>query len=295
MTGERDEPELPSYDESLADISPASSRFSQKQEVRSLIDDAIVNISPEASSSKSSDDPSLPPSYARHDPGANAFILRTPFIYATSSSTDTPRYQIEQSLTRSGRPYKLHIRTLAPSEVRRLSLQGPSAPAALVSFDEDLVVYEVQNLGFIGSSRVEIKGCRSKCLPGYVRVDSGIGRACKFWHMTRNEIRDSMRPENERRMQKYGYHSRDEWNRRLLYAVEGRRTILSNTDRTHEWKDADGKTVAIEKEGKIEFTVELPSRYREALFACWVGKAWIAGILSAALVSSGASRSVSSV
>ena len=297
MTSERAEPELPpSYDEALADVSPTSSRVDTKQVVRSLVDETISYTSPEDSSSKLSPGPSSPPLYARHDPAANAFILRTPFIYTSSGFSDTPRYQIEQSLTRSGRPYKLHIRTLAPSETRRLSLQGPAAQsAAFTSFDDDLLVYEVQGLGFIGSSRVEIKGCRSRCLPGYIQVETGIGWSCKFWHMTRNEAADAMRPENERRMQKHGYHSRDEWNRNLLFAVDGRRTSAPSSDRKYEWKDATGKSLGVEKEQKLELTAELTMRSREALLACWIGRAWISGALSQALVASGGSRSISSV
>lgn len=74
-----------------------------------------------------------------------------------------------------------------------------------------------------GAAGIEIRGCRASTLPGLVRLEKGssltAGKWWKFWHLTRNKANDSLREENEKKMQKYGYHADEEWNRQVLFRL----------------------------------------------------------------------------
>ncbi|KAJ9149340.1 hypothetical protein NKR23_g4221 [Pleurostoma richardsiae] len=329
---------LPSYDESLEE--PPSIERAEEAAAAEGKDGPLsaVNSNDSADGAGPSSSPSAlppPPDYARYDPGATGFVLGAPFIYTT---TGAPRYQLQQRLTHAGKPYQLRIRPLLPSESRRLSVasagaatttdggglagaslsrsfsaSAPFASLDLVPYDDDTSLYMVHSLGIVGSSRVEITGLRhSRTLPGHIRFDRSLllpaaaaaGGACKFWHMTRNRARDSMREENQRRMQRRGYHAEEEWDRVLLFHAEGggagavasglllghRRGSSSSSSSSssragRRWKDGRGAVLATEEEDgrRLELTQagrDAPQRTREALLACWIGRAWTSGILS---------------
>lgn len=235
--------------------------------------------------------------YSRDDPAAQCFTLKPPFIYAVSAQgAPAPRYQLEQRLTRSGKPYQLHIRTLTLGESRCLSLPTTLSADSFkgtrdVDFDNDLTLYVVDDTGALNGAlfgqlaRPEIRPCRrGRCVPGLVSIERGVrGGAWKFWHMTRNEKGDSLRQENEARMQKYGYHTRDEWNRVLLFSAESGR-MSGKLSKHWVWKDREGSDVAVEDvPGNLDMrmVVELETKLRDVLIACWTARCWAIGAIPA--------------
>jgi hypothetical protein len=280
-----------------------------------------------------------PPSYARSDPAAQVYAYRPPLICsATISATQgpdpdpdsfMPRYQLMQELTaKSGKPWKLHIRPLVPSEIRCLSFAAlaipsyettlssevtssspptspvsPTSPkrAELVPFDDDTTLYTTTSRGpfeiasprplsarvFSGSIRVESVGGGLKSKPGL----SPSGILARFWHVTRNEAMDSLRPENRERMEKRGYHAEDELKERLLFEVarmpgKGRRMSLGwgfngGAQAKYEWRDVDGQLVGEESERtswlRLVDGEGMGVKIREALITCWAARCWASG------------------
>lgn len=364
--------QLPSYDEALEEsVSCSAAGHRTAQQVPS----PSMTLSQTSAGSSITNTLSLPlysaktpspPLYARNDPAAQIFIFRPPLIYSTTSSTNspstdelsgppsalTPRYQLAQRLTRSGKPYQLRLRPLVPSESRRLSLasaataatsassQAPSSPkpldsspisptnnASAIPFDDDTTLYVIDSMHHLGTARTEVQSPRSgrstRVLPGVVRIEptppppppavarsAGPSRpkpkslaACRFWHMRRNPARDALRAENEARMQRRGYHERDEWTRVLLFAVSPGGNSGGDTPGTRrkgsssgaalalglvgrgqgswEWRDWEGRIVAVERErsGRLEIVdgEQMAARTREVLVACWVGRCWCSG------------------
>ena len=199
-----------------------------------------------------------PPDYAPLDALANSFTLHAPLIYANKTS-NSPRYQLYQEYTKSGRPAKLHIRRLLPSESRAHSLPSANIQALpRISYDEDGTMYTI--------SSYDMRGLRDSTLRGIIKIEQGSGlrgRYCRFWHMTKNAANDMLRAENEAKMQKYGYRAEDEWNKDLLFCVK-----------KGKWKDNWGDVVAIEegKDFKIQTVVDGPRR--DLLVASWVARIW---------------------
>ena len=107
-----------------------------------------------------------------------------------------------------------------------------------------------------------IFGRRARTLPGHVKIERGAGKY-QFWHMTRNEAGDSLRKENEKKLQKYGYHSKNEWNKVLLYETN-----------KAKWKDREGTEVANESSDGLEIVKSLDVGERDLLVTCWVSKRW---------------------
>jgi len=83
--------------------------------------------------------------------------------------------------------------------------------------------------------------------------------------MTRNEAGDSLKKENERKIQKYGYHARDEWHKNLLFAVQ-----------KFEWRDGTGSVVARETRDRFKIERVLSISERDTLITCWAAKRWYA-------------------
>lgn len=226
-------------------------------------EEAVLPLTPQLSP-----DAELPPAYTAHNENVTAFSLEFPFIYATSPAL-VPRYQLCAEFSRTGRPQKLQIRRLLITESRRLSSasrrlstisagssKSKASDSAGVEYDDDTTLYVIQN--------EMIRGRRARTLPGHVKIDRGLGK-CQFWHMTRNEAGDSLRKENEKKIQKHGYHSKDEWNKNLLYEVQ-----------KSKWKTADGSDVAQERSDSLEIVKTIDITERDMLVTCWVSKRWYA-------------------
>jgi len=208
----------------------------------------------------------LPPAYTAHNENVSAFSLDFPFVLATSPAV-VPRYQLFAEYSRTGKPQKLQIRRLLITESRRLSsanrrlsaISSASSKSKLsdsegVNYDQDTTLYTVQTDMIVGR--------RARTLTGHVKIERGGGK-CRFWHMTRNEAGDSLRKENERKLQKYGYHSKNEWNKILLYEVS-----------KSKWKDPGGSDVATESSDGLEIVTSLNVLERDLLVTCWVSKRW---------------------
>lgn len=213
-----------------------------------------------------SPDAELPPAYTAHNENVAAFSLEFPFIYATSPAV-IPRYQLFAEYSRTGKPQKLQIRRLLINESRKMSsasrrLSTVSATSAKskasesLEYDEDTTLYVIQN--------EMIRGRRARTLPGHVQIDRGFGK-CLFWHMTRNEEGDALRKENEKKIQKYGYHSKDEWHKNFLYEVQ-----------KSKWRDKDGTVVANEDSDSLEIVKWLDVSERDMLVTCWASTRWYA-------------------
>jgi hypothetical protein len=148
---------------------------------------------------------------------ASSFRLEAPLIYATKPS-NAPRYQLMQEFTKSGKPRKLSIRRLLQTESRSHSLPSDSLLVASTSrgieYDEEGTMYTIMASTLYAITTYEMRGHRSSTLAGNIQVETGQsvlgGKWSKIWHLTRNARRDSLNPENEARLQKYGYKPEEE-------------------------------------------------------------------------------------
>ncbi|OCL06279.1 hypothetical protein AOQ84DRAFT_390292 [Glonium stellatum] len=252
----------PHYPGNEYDITlPKPGTLSPQSNPVGVLSDAIRSVATDSSSLQlppiSSDEP---PGYAPLDVLANNFTLSAPLIYATRTS-NTPRYQLYQEFTKSGKPSKLHIRRLLPSESRAHSLpSGNLQVLPRISYDEDGTMYTI--------SEYDMRGLRESTLRGIIKIEQGSGlrgRYCKFWHLTKNAANDMLRSENEAKMQKYGYHVRDEWNKDLLFCIK-----------KGKWKDDIGDVVAIEQDMDFKIQTIVNGMRRDLLVACWVARIWFA-------------------
>lgn len=203
-----------------------------------------------------------PPDYAPLDALARSFRLEAPLVYATKTSS-TPRYQLMQEFTRSGRPKMLSIRRLMASESRSQSLPSSSLEVPRIRYDEDGTMYTITSY--------EMRGHRSSTLGGSIKLETGLallgGKCAKIWHLTKNKRRDSLNPENEARMLKHGYRASDEWDKRLLFSIK-----------KGIWLDKDGKQVAIEqdeKERSFEVLGNISGPRKDLMVSCWMMRIWM--------------------
>ncbi|KAF9878846.1 fumarylacetoacetate hydrolase [Colletotrichum karsti] len=218
----------------------------------------------------------LPPEYMRQDPNDQIFRLEAPFI--SSASTDAglmvPRFQLAQLRTSANKPYKLRLRRLTTAECRRLAVPG-KGKESLVEFDNDLTLYLIANTHALfpwSLPEIEIRGCKARTLEGFVELKR-TPTAHQFWQITKNEANDMLRPENQRKLEKYGYHANDEIKRELLFAGESVAVLSKET----KWKDGSGILVATESKGTLRLAIDLPAERNDALIACWAAKCWIQG------------------
>ncbi|KAF2009484.1 hypothetical protein BU24DRAFT_75788 [Aaosphaeria arxii CBS 175.79] len=207
-----------------------------------------------------------PPNYTPIDALAHVFHIEGGLVYATRTST-TPRYQLMQEFTRSGRPKKLHIRRLMASESRKSSLSDASSlnSADRLRYDEDSTMYTITTF--------DMRGLRSSTLGGSIQFESGGGllggKWVKVWHLRKTRKRNSLNPENERKIEKYGYHSRDEWDKQLLFLVK-----------KGIWEDGEGRKVAIEDGNGFEIVdpkvkdQEGANWKRDLMVASWIMRMW---------------------
>ncbi|CAN8104086.1 unnamed protein product [Discula destructiva] len=256
--------------------------------------------------------PIVPPSYAPHDPTARTYLLRSPLVYITNgSSPQNAAYQLDARPSKAGRPFQLAIRPLDHIESRTLSLLprpgGCQDRRDSLGYDDDHTLYLLQvmqliggfgvpGLGFGPSWRIEMqrdpKG-DSAHTKGFIRFEGGgilgTGRgfmqrsACKFYYMTRKTERALKTASEWKLMNKYGWQPEFEWNKRLMFSVEKKRHAVGK-GKGYEWKDGKGRLLAVESaEGRLDLTgvaTSMSSQSREALLACWIGKAWAAGALT---------------
>lgn len=263
--------------------------------------------------------PLVPPTYARHDPIARTYLMRSPLVYtSTGSSPQTPAYHLEASGIGagalgqgSGRPNQLRIRQLDHIESRTLSLsrddqgRGGGGRGSL-EYDDDHTLYLLQVMQLLGgfavpglgpSWRVEMqrdpKGDSGGRNSGFIRFEGGgllgTGKgfmqrsACKFWYMTKKTEVALRTPHEWKLINKYGWQPELEWNKRLMFTVEKKRAVVGRK-RGYEWRDGKGRLVAFESaEGRLDLTgiaASMSAQSREALLACWVGKSWAAGALT---------------
>ncbi|KAF1999236.1 hypothetical protein P154DRAFT_232153 [Amniculicola lignicola CBS 123094] len=204
-----------------------------------------------------------PPDYNPIDDLARSFRLEGSFIYTTKTS-HMPRYQLMQEFTRSGQPKRLSIRRLMPRESRSHSLPSSSGESERIRYDDEGTMYTIASY--------EMRGHRSSTLPGSIRLESGSsflgGKWTKIYLWTKSARRDSLNPENEARILKYGYHSRDEWDKRLMFSIK-----------KGLWENGAGQRIAKEEEGKDGNVFELLAGYggaqRDLAVSCWVMKVWM--------------------
>jgi hypothetical protein len=226
--------------------------------------------------SESSDSIFNPPDYTAFDDTINSFELLAPLIHTRNNDSETrPRYQLFQEFTKSGKPWRLKIRRLLPTESRRLSVPNAStSKARVVDYDDDTTLYIIEDLGalnpFKGQS-VEIRGRRAKTLPGLIKLRDGGGNVgnCEFWHMTRNAANNSLKKENEKKMQKYGYHADDEWKKKKLFSSNSRLGRASV-----DWKNEEGKIVATEDGNAFDVMNGVDQRTKDALITCFIARRW---------------------
>ncbi|WYZ36837.1 hypothetical protein EsH8_II_000343 [Colletotrichum jinshuiense] len=221
---------------------------------------------------------SIPPVYTRQDPHDRFFAFQAPLILSAPSESGplVPRFHMTQLRSSTDKPYKLHLRRLTTNESRRLSM--PKKKAKIIDYDYDLTLYLILNDHALfpwASPEIAIRGCKARTLQGYVELKK-TATSYQFWHITRNLANDMLKPENERKMIKYGYRADDELTRKLLFAAE--QVELLSKDK--KWKDDKGLCVAMETKGTLNLTADLDAQKKDALLACWVARCWLVGTLN---------------
>ncbi|CAI6331910.1 unnamed protein product [Periconia digitata] len=263
------------------------SRSSSSLTVSTLVAEPTPEDISRASSITINNTEDKPPTYAPLDDQIRTFKHESPLIYTTSPNT-MARYHLHQETTEKGRARKLSIRKLLPTEARSCSVHYSSSndtrsAASKIVYDDDLTLYSItayDNFHVVGLPyHYEIKGHRSRTLPGKIKVEIGAPswikrqRSFKFVHYTRSLAKDSLNPANEARMQKYGYKSEQEWNRRSLFTVK-----------TGCWVDGEGTVVAREdQEGGLKIVDGIWEgkewiRQRDLIVACWAFKKWVMAV-----------------
>lgn len=220
------------------------------------------------------------PKYTAFDETIGAFELDVPLILARNSDGATrPRYHLSQEFTKSSKPWRLKIRRLLPTESRHLSIPNTSSSRTrVIDYDDDTTLYIIEDQGALNPFKrrsVEIRGRRAKTISGIIKLQSG-GRSagsCDFWHMTRNAAKNSSRVE---KMQKYGYHADDEWEKKKLYSSNSR----LGTAKEIVWKNEHGKIVANEDGDAFEVMRDVDQKTKDALVTCFVARRWASGKLS---------------
>jgi hypothetical protein len=229
----------------------------------------------------------LPPPYSAFDDTINSFTIREPLIYTVGKSQPRPRYQLSEERTRSGKPYRVRIRRILPAEGRRLSLPVRDVAKKREDFDDDTTLYTITNLRALGifkGKNIEIRGRRAKTLPGHISLNQNG----EFWHITRNPAGDALKKENEKKIQKYGYHSDDEWNKKLLFSA-----AVRPGDAKYDWHDGAHQVVAHETNRNFDIANVVDQRTKDTLVTCWVARRWGAGVVSWGSSEAGLLRTVS--
>ncbi|KAM0279546.1 hypothetical protein ACHAQH_004501 [Verticillium albo-atrum] len=266
---------------------------------RSRVDSLLSTFSDAESSSPSKEtsaESACPPSYLRSDPEARTYAFQPPFIsskHSLHNEPAAPRFQLTQVISSLGKPFKLSIRRLTPSESRRVSLAGPLpsshgtspgassstlsrvASASTPDYDHDLTLYEATNINALHRftpvrHNPEIRGFKAGTLPGHIELaDVARSGACSFWHVT-PQSRAALEVAKAK-MSRWGYKPDEEWRRRLLFAVDRQAGGLV-------WRDGEtGRKLAVEVEGQVEIEPGIELALIEALVACAACRGWMLG------------------
>ncbi|KAF2097770.1 hypothetical protein NA57DRAFT_76578 [Rhizodiscina lignyota] len=223
------------------------------------------------------------PDYTPLDENILSYNLSAPLISAGTSI----RYQLKLNRgTRTDRPTQICIRRLMPSESRRLSRTSSigstkSIASSVGEYDDSATMYTITKLAIFwgGEAPFEIKGHRASTLPGNIRLERSERLGSRRWyfhHHKRNPANDMLKPENAKRMQKYGYHPDDEWCKTLLFTASG------NKDKARlqvDWKNGQDQPIAVETDQTLTLYDLLEPKLRDLLVTCWMARAWHAATL----------------
>lgn len=148
----------------------------------------------------------LPPDYMRPDPHDQVYRLHPPFISSTptAESPMTTRFQLSQQRTGKNKPHELRLRRLSIKERRRVAMSGWE-PAS-IKFKKDLTMYSIANTyaSFPWSlPEIDIRRCKAHTLKRFVRLKR-TPTTHQFWHITKNVVNDTLRPENRRNLENVG-------------------------------------------------------------------------------------------
>lgn len=224
------------------------------------------------------------PGYTAFDETLGSFELRLPLIHARNDNGEIrARYQLSQELTKSGKPFRLKIRRVLPTESRLITSarNTSSSKAGLVEYDDDTTLYLIEDQGALTkfkSQSVAIIGRRARTLPGIIKIQSGGGFAgsCNFWHMTKSPAKNSLKESHDEKTQRRGYHPNDEWQKKKLFSTNSR---LGKGGQL-SWKDGGGKIVATECGDMFDVMSGVDQRTKDALVACFVAQRWASGKLT---------------
>ncbi|KAG7141620.1 hypothetical protein HYQ46_007804 [Verticillium longisporum] len=276
--------------------------FRSRSRVDSLLS-AVSDAETESLCKESPVDLTLPPSYRRCDPEARIYAFHPPFVsskHCLGHEPSAPRFQLSQVISSLGKPFKLSLRRLTPSESRRISIGGPSSPprpslaawtsaaasssclrrvvsasASVPDYDHDLTLYEATNVNALHRftpvrHNPEIRGCKAGTLPGHIELaDVARSGTCRFWHVTPQP--QAALEAARAKMTRWGYKPDEEWRRRVLFTVEKQGANLV-------WRDGDtGRKLASEVEGQLEVESGMELSLVEALVACAACRGWILG------------------
>jgi hypothetical protein len=277
----------PAYSRSDDSTALASAGIHDLDQIESLLNRArsASLIPPDEENPPDIADEALPPKYTPLNESLHLFSIQGSIIHGiprnSSGSLPVARYQLGYESTRSGRPCQLKIRRLLASESRS-ALRG-------VEFDDDLILYLLENLAAKlpfgrGIGAIEIRGRQAGTLSGCIQLPSenlrasvtkSLGGSRRFWHITKNAAGDALREENAAKIQKYGYRPSDEQNKNLLYSVR-----KSPKSKTTEWRGREGQLVAIETAtAALEIIGNVDRRTRDLIVTCWCAEMWAKGSL----------------
>ncbi|KAK2752280.1 fumarylacetoacetate hydrolase [Colletotrichum kahawae] len=168
------------------------------------------------------------------NPPDQVFRLQPPFILhaPTVESPMTPRFQLAQQRTRKNKLHELRLRRLMKKDCRRVAVSGKE-PASIRFDINDLTIYLISNIYALfpwSSPEIDIKGCKADTLRCFIKLKR-TPTAHQVWHITKNVASDTLRPENLRKLDKYGWHADNEIARDFLFTLYYRATPNGKTGR----------------------------------------------------------------
>ncbi|KAL6915428.1 hypothetical protein ACHAPO_009889 [Fusarium lateritium] len=205
-----------------------------------------------------------------------SFDIQGKYVYETEANPAIPTYHISTRNTQAGNPWQLQICRLLPSEVRRLG--EATGNEAFIRYDDDLTLYSSEKMnipfsfaaGLGPTPMIVIRGQKRGTIQGSVVMEKS-GRACKFYHMI--PIKRALTKVEEERMQalmhRRGYRDSDDWKKKLLL------TVRESAAQEMEWVDEYETTVAVEKDGKLEFSGDIQTEKKDLVVACWASKGFV--------------------
>lgn len=144
---------------------------------------------------------------------------------------------------------------------------------ASIKFDNDLTMYSMANTYALfpwSVPEIKMRGCKAHTSKGFVQLKR-TPTAHQFWRITKNVANDTLRLENRRKLEKYGWHANNEIARDLIFTAES----VSLLSRDNKWKDGKGVHVVTETRGLLALSLDLVAQRKDALLACWAAKCWL--------------------